>query len=175
MDDYPQRRPNRLSGWDYSASGAYFVTICTHEKRCFLSGINVGALHEAPAVSLTPEGEIVRQVIDALPERFPELRVEKYVVMPNHIHLLLEIGPERAIRESPLQADEKRSLLSRAVGYLKMNSSKRIRAIRPGLAVWQRSFHDHIVRGEADHREIWAYIDGNPAKWAEDRFYTDAR
>ncbi len=167
----PRRKQNRLVGYDYSAPGAYFLTICTHEKRCFLSRINVGALHEAPAVSLSPEGEIVRQVIESLPERFPALRVEKYVIMPNHVHLLLVITSDRALREAPLRSDRGRSLLAKAVGYLKMNSSRQIRVWRPELVVWQRSFHDHIVRGEADYLEIWSYIDGNPTKWTEDRFY----
>ncbi len=174
MQEYANRKRLRLSGWNYSAPGLYFITVCTQERRCFLSDIDVGAIHESPAVVLSSAGEIVRQIIESLPERFPEICVEKYVIMPNHIHLLLKITAARALREAPLQEEGRRSLLSEAVGYLKMNSSKRIRMTQPKLAVWQRSYHDHVVRGEADLREIWAYIDGNPAKWAENRFYPDA-
>ena len=91
--------------------------------------------------------------------------------MPNHIHLLLRITEDRAIRESPLRENGSRSLLDKAVGFLKMNSSKAIHALFPDLTVWQRSYHEHVIRGEDDHRMIWDYIDTNPARWAEDRYF----
>jgi hypothetical protein len=75
----------------------------------------------------------------------------------------------RALREAPLQ--DKRSLLSKAVGFLKMNSSKQIHLIEPDLKVWQRSFYEHVIRNEHDYREIWRYIEGNPGKWTEDKYY----
>ena len=168
--EYPKRKIIRLPEFDYGA-GAYFVTICTHQRRCFLSHISVGALHEAPAayVELTPIGKIVQAQIDLLPSRYPNLSVIHSVVMPNHVHLLLEIRAERALREAPLR--DKRSALSKVVGYLKMNSSKQIHTIAPNLKTWQRSYHEHVIRNEQDYHEIWNYIDGNPAKWAEDRYY----
>jgi REP element-mobilizing transposase RayT len=104
--------------------------------------------------------------------------VDKYVIMPNRIHLLLQITEERAIRESPLQQEDEapsqkrtRSLLDIAIGFLKMNSSKQIHIHRPDLTVWQRSYHDHVIRNENDYREIWNYIDTNPARWRDDCFY----
>ena len=212
----PKRKQIRLSYYDYNSVGAYFVTICTHEKRRILSDVTVGALHEAPAASvrLTPAGEIVRRVLETLPQRFPDLRIDHSVIMPNHIHLLLRITGERALREAPLQTradsseslvgavherpvqgevtgrtipgesddcysralreaplQDKRSLLSKAVGFLKMNSSKQIHLIEPDLKVWQRSFYEHVIRNEHDYREIWRYIEGNPGKWTEDKYY----
>ena len=101
---------------------------------------------------------------------YPNLSVIHSVVMPNHIHLLLEIRAERALREAPLRS--KRSTLSNVVGYLKMNSSKQIHLIAPSLIVWQRSYHEHIILNEQDYQDIWNYIDGNPAKWSVDRYYT---
>ena len=171
--DLPKRKQIRLRTYDYSAPGAYFVTICTQDRRCILSDIAVGALHEAPAVSvrLTQIGQIVDETIRSLPERYSNLTVDQYVIMPNHIHLLLRIEAERALREAPLREDGTRSLLAKAVGYLKMNSSKRIHEKHPGLQVWQRSYHEHVIRGEEDYRQIWEYIDTNPAKWVEDRYY----
>ena len=171
--DLPKQKQIRLREYDYSAPGAYFVTICTHDRRCILSDIAVGALHEAPAISvrLTQLGQIVDETIRSLPERYSNLTVDQYVVMPNHIHLLLRIKAERALREAPLREDGTRSLLAKAVGYLKMNSSKRIHEIKPEMQVWQRSYHEHVIRNEADYRQIWAYIDTNPAKWTEDRYY----
>lgn len=168
--NYPQRKIIRLKYWDYSENAAYFVTICTQDRACFLSDITVGALHEAPAAKLTKAGIIVQNVIESLPERYPDIKIDNYVIMPNHVHLLLQIDRERAIHESPLQEEGKRSLLSQVIGYLKMNSSKEIHALYPERKVWQRSYHEHVVRNNNDYHEIWNYIDTNPAKWANDRY-----
>ena len=175
----PRRKQVRLSCYDYSSPGAYFITICTHEKRCILSDITVGAIHESPAeVRLTEIGRCVQNVLEMLPVLYPNLTVDKYVIMPNHIHLLLQITEERAIRESPLQQEDEapsqkrtRSLLDIAIGFLKMNSSKQIHMHCPNLIVWQRSYHDHIIRNENDYREIWNYIDTNPGRWRDDCFF----
>ena len=140
--------------------------------------MTVGAIHESPAddVRLTGAGEIVQQEIRSLPQRYPELQIDHFVVMPNHIHLLLRISEERALREAPLREGgrEKRSLLPKAIGYLKMNSSKKIHAADPDLVVWQRDYYEHVVRNDRDYQEIWGYIENNPSKWAEDRYYTNA-
>ena len=171
--DLPQRKAHRLPEYDYSRPGAYFVTICTHNRRCILSNIRVGALHEAPAITLhlTEIGKIVAQYIEMLPVRYPNLTVAHYVIMPNHIHLLLQIGAERALREAPLQSNEGRSMLAKAIGFLKMNSTKQAHVKYPALELWQRSFHEHVIRNDRDYREIWEYIDENPARWVEDRYY----
>ena len=169
--DMPRRKQIRLQNYDYSTPGAYFVTICTHERRCILSEIAVGAIHESPAVRLTDAGLIVHRVVSCLPQRYSNLTVDHFVIMPNHIHLLLRIAEDRAIRESPLRMDGRRSLLDKAVGFLKMNSSKEIHTLFPDLAVWQRSYHEHVIRSEDDYLQIWEYIENNPAKWAEDRYY----
>ena len=165
--DYPRRKTTRLENWDYSENAAYFVTICTQDRACILSEIPVGALHEAPAAKLTKMGMVVQKVIESLPERYPAITIDKYVIMPNHIHLLMKIGMERAIHESPLR-QEKRSLLSQVIGYLKMNSSKEIHILYLEKKVWQRSYHNHIIRNDKDYLEIWQYIDNNPARGAED-------
>ena len=106
----PVRKENRLRGYDYDSPGAYFITICTRDRRCILSkieasppGNTVGAIHESPAPIpvLSPEGECVSRIIRTLPDRFPEISIDRYVIMPNHIHILMRIKSERAIRESP--------------------------------------------------------------------------
>ena len=138
--DLPKRKPLRLPDYNDSAPGAYFVTICTHDRRCILSDIVVGALHEAPAVSikLTQLGQIVDEAIQSLPERYSNLTVDQYVVMPNHIHLLLRMEAERALREAPLRQAGTRFLLAKVVGYLKMNCSKRIHETIPERCPPQR-------------------------------------
>ena len=78
---------------------------------------------------------------------------------------------KRALREAPLRADGTRSLLAKAVGYLKMNSSKRIHERHPELQLWQRGYYEHVIRNEKDHLEICEYMENNPARWVEDRYY----
>lgn len=163
----PKRKPTRLKNYDYSSDGAYFITICTHKRQKILSNI-VGAIHESPEIKLSLNGEIVEKYIKQLEARF-DLKVDKYVIMPNHIHLLIVIET-RAIRESPLQ---KRSTISNAIGYLKMNVSRDVHKIGYTDKIWQRSFHDHIIRNEGDYLKIWNYIDTNPQKWNEDCFFTE--
>lgn len=100
--ELPKRKPTRLKDYDYSTPGAYFVTICTHNRRCLFSNI-VGAIHESPENKLTSYGEIVKDIIERLPERF-DIEIPKYIIMPNHIHLIAVIKccDKRAILESPL-------------------------------------------------------------------------
>jgi len=170
-NNLPKRKPTRLKGYDYSTPGAYFVTICTHDRKCLFSNI-VGAIHESPENKLTKYGEILKRIIETLHDRF-NVSIPKYVIMPNHIHLIIEIyndDEKRAIRESPLQYH--RSVIDKIVGFLKMNVSKKIHKT-DNEKIWQRSYHDHIIRGEKDYQRILEYIDMNPSKWELDCFYND--
>ena len=169
----PNRKPTRLKEYDYSQNGAYFITICTHNRKCILSNI-VGAIHESPENKLTQYGKFAEQIIEILPNRF-NVSIPKYVIMPNHIHLIIEIYNDyekRAIRESPLQYH--RSVIDKMIGFLKMNVSKKIHNTYSGN-IWQRSYHDHIIRGEEDYQKIWEYIDTNVIRWEKDCFYNDER
>ena len=165
--ELPKRKGPRLRGYDYSTKGAYFITICTHNRQNLFSRI-VGAIHESPAAQLTPSGRIVDSYISDLEKRYG-IVVDKYVIMPNHIHLILIID-DRAIRESPLQ---RRSVISNAIGYLKMNASRDIHKNGYVGEIWQRSYHDHIIRGEKDYLKIWEYIENNPKQWEMDCFYVE--
>ena len=165
--ELPKRKNPRLQGYDYSTNGAYFITICTCNRQKLLSRI-VGAIHESPAVQLTPSGRVVDFYISNLEKRYGVV-VDKYVIMPNHIHLILIID-DRAIHESPLQ---KRSVISNVIGYLKMNASRDIHKSGYAEKVWQRSYHDHVIRGERDYLKIWEYIENNPKQWKMDCFYVE--
>ena len=168
--ELPKRKKNRLPDFDYSTPTAYFITLCTHNRQCFLSRI-VGAIHESPAVQKTVCGQMVERIIRNLPQHLG-VQIDKYVIMPNHIHMLVRVvadTPLRAIRESPLRV---RSVVSKAVGYIKMNASKEIHTRYGDMPIWQRGFYDHVVRSEKDYRDIWEYIEGNPGKWKEDELYT---
>ena len=170
--DRPTRKPTRLKGYDYSSPGAYFLTICTRDKRCTLSRIEtpsgacVGAAAPGgPQVILTDIGEIVDQTIRSMPDHFVNITVDRYVIMPNHIHLLVSVlpgGPTRA------------SAPTKAMIPLFVSTLKNVAVHRCHLLLWQRSYHDHVVRNDSDYRRIAAYIDANPTRWAEDCFYIPA-
>ena len=165
MDDFPKRKRLRLEHYDYSSVGAYFITICTHEKRCILSEITVGAdALGGPQLCLTDTGKIVEKYILSA-ENVSGIKIEKYVIMPNHLHLLVLVepkdGPPRA--SAPTMA-----AIPNAVAALKRLVNREI-----GCNIWQRSYHDHVIRGDADYREIWNYIETNPARWREDCLYME--
>lgn len=161
--DFPKRKQLRLPEYDYSSPGAYFVTICTQDRRCILSEIRRGDLCGRPSLTLSPYGEIVEACIKYAAEYY-NVQISPFVIMPNHIHFICAIDPPRATaRVAPT--------LGRIVGALKSLSANRCRESGLKGALWQRSYHEHVIRGEADYREIWSYIDTNPARWAEDRYY----
>lgn len=169
-NDLPKRKPTRLKEYDYSSHGAYFITICTHNHRKILSEI-VGDVHERPAIKLTQYGIIADEIIKKIPHRF-NVKIDKYVIMPNHIHLLISLPgkPIRDVHERPLQSKQ-HSVIANIVGYLKMNVTKKIHQINKNEIVWQRLSNDHIIRGGRDYQKIWEYIDTNVIRWEKDCFY----
>ena len=110
----------------------------------------------------------MKSMINNLSKRFKNINIDKYIIMPNHIHMIVVISGEWAIRESPLP---KRSLLSQIVGYFKMNTAKQIHAENKNLDVWQRGYYDNIIRNEKAYQVIYEYIDTNPLKWKEDKYF----
>ncbi|MBE5817576.1 MAG: transposase [Clostridiales bacterium] len=165
-----QKRKNlRLQYFDYNTPGAYFITICTHNRECTLSHI-VGSIHESTKIRLTEYGKIVDKYINNIPSNY-NATIEQYVIMPNHIHLIIAVNYNEeimAIRESPLQG---RSIISKMIGYIKMNASKEIHYNYGTKIVWQRGFHDHIIRGRKDYEKISKYIYENPITWQCDCLY----
>lgn len=166
MDNLPRRKINRLQEFDYSQNGAYFVTICTKDRQnLFWNEINaVGADNIRPQNKqpLNKNGEIIKYAIEEMPKHYECVFVDKYVIMPNHIHLILLIdrmNENRRIISAPT--------ISRIIGQMKRWASKQI-----GFPIWQKSFYDHIIRNQADYDQIWRYIDENPIKWALDEYYT---
>ena len=160
----PNRKPTRLSGYDYSGRGAYFVTLCSQNRRCILSAV-VGADDPGgPRVRLSPCGEIVEHNLQIMREIYQDIQIDNYVIMPNHVHLLLTLcGRDGAPRSSPPT-----NTLSNFVTALKKFTNKAY-----GESIWQRSFHDHIIRDQKDYNARWQYIDENPKKWlmGKDEYY----
>jgi len=164
------RKNPRLSGYDYSHAGAYFVTVCVKERRHLLCSIEntttnpVGRPLAAAVVRLSTWGEIVRQELIALENRFSCLKVDKYVIMPNHVHAIL-------ILESEAAEASGRPTIPEIMRAWKSLSSRRCKLNGLNYPLWQTSFYDHIIRDEQDYLTRWKYIDDNPAKWAEDDYY----
>ena len=162
MDEFQKRKALRLKEYDYSSVGCYFITVCTYKRARVLSNI-VGAIHESPKIQLTEQGKIVDNILSNLPMHLG-VEIGTYAIMPDHIHLVIAVTEDkkRAIRESPLQA---RSIISKVVGFIKMNASKAIHQQYGDVPVWQRGYYDHIIRNYADYQETVRYISENPIRW----------
>ena len=156
----PKRKSTRLKGYDYSTPGAYFITICTDNRKCILSNIVVGeGLCALPKHTLTTIGENVEKSIQYIDNNYDGVAIDKYVIMPNHIHLIVILDDSGGRGNPPLQ---------NIIGQLKSYTTKEF-----GDTLWQRSYHDHIIRGEKDYQKIWEYIDTNVVRWKNDCFYND--
>lgn len=163
--ELPKRKQIRLPDYDYSQTGAYFVTICTHGRKPVLAQIVGRDDPGAPCVEcgLTPYGEIVERYIRSIPESYPGISVEKYCIMPNHVHLLLRFQNDE---ERRAESSRPTQLLPRVIAALKRFSNR-----DAGEKLWQTGYYEHIIRDENDFLSRWQYIDQNPARWAEDRYY----
>ena len=196
MNELPKRKPLRLSGYDYSQNGAYFVTICTEGRRPLLgSGILVG---RDPCVPPThPAHRIAWEWLWKLEEKFPPCRVELAALMPNHVHLLLRLsghtledmpqgraGTRAAGHMGPAlpngESERSDPTLSEVIQWYKtMTTNAYIRAVRSGALpafqrrLWQTGFYDEIIRTEGHYLRIWQYIHDNPVRWTEDIYYEE--
>ena len=161
------RKSTRIKEYNYASSGAYFLTICTQDRMCTLSKIVLDE-NEILKVRLTPLGELVEEQLLFLESRYDSFKLDNYVIMPNHIHILCTLlsNESEAGGASPSPTITQiicafKSLVSRIYG--KQKDSK----------LFQRSFYDHIIRNEADFLEVWDYIDANPFRWNKDKLYKD--
>ena len=156
MTTLPERKKNRLQSYDYQTPGSYFLTLCTENRACLLGHVTEANETRQSIVELSAVGKVVDEAIRAIPAHYPGVQLDKYVIMPNHVHLILVL-PD-SIKPCPS--------VSRIIQQLKGAVTKRL-----GRRIWQIHFHDHVIRGEADYREIWQYIDNNPTKWYLDKYY----
>ncbi|HXF47866.1 MAG TPA: transposase [Verrucomicrobiae bacterium] len=170
----PQRRSIRLRGYDYSREGGYFITICTGNRESLFGEIIDGQMR------LNDLGLIVQKVWDELPEHYPSIELDKFVIMPNHIHgIIILVGaglkpalstPRAGLKPAPTGENSKKRSLAEIVRAFKTFSARRINEFRrmPGLPIWQRNYYEHIIRNESSLNKIREYIKGNPLNWALD-------
>ncbi len=169
------RRSIRLRGYDYTHAGAYFVTVCTWQRECVLGRIEDGILIPSEW------GRIVDECWRALPSHFPNIALDAFAIMPNHVHGIIVIRNDsnsddrrgeaflKAPNASPLQGTQPGSLGAilqnfKSVSTRKINQTRDI----PDLPVWQRNYYEHIVRDERELEGIREYIVNNPVRWETD-------
>lgn len=151
----------RLKDFDYSLDGAYFITICSKDRKQIFSKVikstdNVGA----NIVRLLPIGKIVEENINNIEAVYPCVKIINYIIMPNHIHIILLIDTNGQTMFAPT--------ITRVIKQFKGVVSKQV-----GFPVWQRNFYDHIIRSDSDLEEKMNYIFFNAQKWDEDEYYTN--
>ena len=191
MTEFVKRKTTRYERSDYSTAGAYFLTICTRNRRPILSHITVGTgVPDGPfiepddaVVSLLPYGKIAEKYIHQLNDFYEHITVDAYVIMPNHIHLIILVkynghGPSRTpvpTRETqapqngfPVSHTVQNSVVSRFVSTFKRFCNKEI-----GENIWQYRSNDHIIRNRKDYDEHIRYIFENPFRWHYDTLYTE--
>jgi REP element-mobilizing transposase RayT len=161
---YPQRRHIRLSSYDYTWQGAYFITICTYEKQCLFGNIVESSM------KLNPCGEIVQLCWKDIPIHYHEVTNEVFIVMPNHVHGIISIHNANG-RSGSKPDPTRKHPLSEIVRAFKTYSSRGINEHRnsQGTSVWQRSYYEHVIRSESEYQQIGEYIVFNAAKWETDR------
>lgn len=166
--DLPKRKPNRLKGYSYSKNGIYFLTLCVKNKKCLLGRVVGGGDLDAPQMILSDYGKIAEKYISSIESAYNDITLMNYVVMPNHIHLIVMLySDDNIYRESAVNTSAN-DVIPVMVSAFKKFVNKEI-----GFNIWQRSYHDHIIRNEKSFNEIWEYVDENPARWKKDCFYSD--
>lgn len=153
--ELPKRKNIRLLGYDYASCGAYFCTVCLSEHDISLwdnAGADFDLTNNPP--TLSEYGKTVEIGINNISAYYPHIVVDKYCIMPNHIHLIIFILPD--VNGRMISAPT----LSTVIGQMKRCVSKQI-----GFSAWQKSFNDRIIRNEKEYREAWEYIDANPMRW----------
>jgi len=170
-NDFPQRQSVRLKRYDYSSSGGYFVTICADGKRCLFGSV----VNER--MVLNEWGAVADRQWQDLPAHHPNVELDYYVVMPNHVHGILLIHgqqPGTAGRAPTFPRTFGQAIagsLATVVGSYKSGVTRRVNALRtsPDASLWQRNYHEHVIRDEEELAAIRQYIVDNPLKWSVDR------
>ena len=156
------RKAIRLPGYDYSQAGEYFVTICTKDREHVFGSIEAGRM------VLNRFGGIVEWCWKDLPNHYPFVQIDAFVIMPDHVHGIIVITEPDPVREGSEPSPTRRYPLSEIVRSFKTFSARRINECRgtQGVSVWQRNYFEHIIRDDRSLERIREYILSNPEKWA---------
>ena len=168
MNNLPVRKHSRLKGYDYSQNGAYFITFCVKDMHEMLGQITVGcSILDAPYIELSEYGKALMEVIEFLTNRKSEIDIVNYVIMPNHVHLIVVInGLHNGASGMPHPTN---AVIPKFISSIKRFTNK-----KAGFSLWQRSYHDHIIRNREEYLRIWKYIDENPSLWSDDIYFVNS-
>lgn len=158
MEYLPKRKQIRLKDYDYSANGYYFITVCTKDRKNLFLSTNisrVGADIIRPELSVY--GNVADKGINNISLHYPQMVVDEYVIMPDHIHLILKILNHD--KNGQIISAPTCKTISTAIGQMKRWVSKEI-----GFPVWQKSFYEHVIRDEQDYLARVEYMRNNPLK-----------
>ena len=162
MENRAQRKHIRLKQYDYAEEGVYFITFCTKNRAPLLSHIVGRGDLPPPQGALTDIGKIVAEIIENTEKVYANITVDNYVIMPNHVHVLIRIsegnGGVRAPRPTVMQI---------------VKALKGIITRQLGFSIWQTGFYDHIIRDDEDYQIRFRYIEENPARWPQDEYYQE--
>ncbi len=157
------RKKTRLQNYDYSQNGMYFITICTKDKKCFFGEI------VNDKMVLNNFGKIVKNIWLELPSHNNNISIDEFIIMPNHIHGIIEIINVGDRHVCPLHLRHTQ-ILPKVVGGFKAAITKKFNQLFPeNNFKWQRSFYDHIIRKDESLNKIREYIMINPQQWHKDK------
>lgn len=210
MNSLPQRKNIRLKNYDYSQTGYYFVTICTHNRQHLLSHIVGYGSHASPVgdgfyaipkdvfhadpqrdgfntiphIELNLIGKEIVKTIEYINNNYPNVKSDKFVIMPNHIHFIIMLGQLQSgmCGKPDAQSGEHRNPdvdsyghgnppLHKVIGQLKSYTNKKYNYHnqKRNLILWQRNYYEHIIRNDNEYEKIYRYIETNPLKWLENK------
>ena len=166
MEEFTKRKTPRWQSYDYNDPGAYFITICTESKAKILSKIVGTGVLDCPQVELTSYGKVADKYLNQLNDFYDYIKVDSYVIMPNHIHIMLFIYPHgQSGTPVPTRAN---SAFLHFISTFKRFCNKEY-----GHNIWQSRSNDHIIRNREDYEKHLNYIYENPMKWTLDEFYSE--
>lgn len=177
--DKPKRKPTRIPGYNYSQNGAYFITICAENHRYVfgnfekklisnnnsadITGIVGDGVYDIPSMKFSYIGNIVDKYIKFMNEKYDFISVDNYVIMPNHIHLLISVTSEKRLSQAPTPTN---NMIPKFISLFKRYCNREI-----GYNIFQRSYYDHVIRNEKDYLIHYEYIETNPIKWETDDYF----
>ena len=180
MDEKKNRKSPRLQGYDYSRNGAYFITVCTKNRQCVLSRIGGTGVLDCPQIELTEKRRIADAYIRQLDSFYAHLSVKSYVIMPNHIHMLLLVGKqgqsgtpvpteyEETVNSNNTNMEKANSVVSQFISTFKRFCNKDFKE-----NIWQGRYFDHIIRNRVDYEAHLRYIAENPLHWLYDELFSE--
>jgi putative transposase len=169
------RKSIRLKGYDYSQPGGYFVTICTQNKEMLFGDVIDGN------VVLNESGKYTQKCWCVIPRHFPDVCLDEFIIMPNHIHGIIFIVENdqnvgiQNFESLHQQKNRYQKIIPRSIGSIirgfKIGVTKWFRKNTEIYSVWQRNYYEHIIRNEPELNRIRKYIFENPLKWQEDNYF----